>query len=180
MAVYNSFQAWMWKPDHNTGNHVPYSCEQCVGSLTSHKVIMNKGCETGPTIYRPYPRRLDSLTICRYDWQVKYTFLLYEPYKPYNVLYILPKRPILFPCFLFFVGILKWCREGNVRYLISYINKPIFIVWTASACSRFLAFNFICILVDISIKNTELHLMAYISPYFWLQCKDNSRLSNRQ
>ena len=48
MAVYNSFQAWMWKPDHNTGNYVSYSCEQCVGSLTSHKVIMNKGCETGP------------------------------------------------------------------------------------------------------------------------------------
>ena len=66
MAVYNSFQAWMWKPDHNTGNYVPFSCEQCVGSLTSHKVIMNKGCETGPTIY---PRRLDSLTICRYYYK---------------------------------------------------------------------------------------------------------------
>ena len=51
--------------DHNTGNCVPYSCEQCVGSLTSHKVIINKGCETGPTIYRPYPRRLERLTICR-------------------------------------------------------------------------------------------------------------------
>ena len=25
------------RPDHNTGNYVPYSCEQCVGSLTSHK-----------------------------------------------------------------------------------------------------------------------------------------------
>ena len=47
----------MWKPDHNTGNYVPYSYKQCVGSLTSHRVIMNKGCETGPTIYRPYPRR---------------------------------------------------------------------------------------------------------------------------
>ena len=53
------------RPDHNTGNYVPYSCEQCVGSLMSHKVIMNKGCETGPTIHRPYLRRLDSLTICR-------------------------------------------------------------------------------------------------------------------
>ena len=31
------------RPDHNTGNYVPYSCEQCVGSLKSHKVIMNKG-----------------------------------------------------------------------------------------------------------------------------------------
>ena len=58
------------RPDHNTRNYVPHSCEQCVGSLTtSHKVIMNKGCETGPTIYRPYPRRLDSLTICRYHYK---------------------------------------------------------------------------------------------------------------
>ena len=57
------------RPDHNTGNYVPYSCEQCVGSLTSHKVIMNKDCKTGPTIYRPYPRRLDSLTICRYHYK---------------------------------------------------------------------------------------------------------------
>ena len=57
------------RPDHNTGNYVPYACEQCVGSLTSNKVIMNKGCETGPTIYRPYPRRLDSLTICRYHYK---------------------------------------------------------------------------------------------------------------
>ena len=45
---------------------------QCVGSLTSHKVIMNKGCETGPTIYRPYPRRLDSLTICRQHFLLSY------------------------------------------------------------------------------------------------------------
>ena len=36
------------------------------GSLTSHRVIyMNKVCETGPPVYRPYPRRLESLIICR-------------------------------------------------------------------------------------------------------------------
>ena len=26
---------------------------------------MNKVCETGPPVYRPYPRRLESLIICR-------------------------------------------------------------------------------------------------------------------
>ena len=70
MVVYNSILNSSMnvkdrRPDDNTGNYVPYSYEQCVGSLTSHKVIMNKGYETGPTIYRPYPRRLDSLTIWR-------------------------------------------------------------------------------------------------------------------
>lgn len=53
------------------------------------------------------------------------------------------KEANFFHYFWFFVGILKWCGEGNVSYLTSSINKPIFIVWTASACSRFWAFNFI-------------------------------------
>ena len=65
------------RADHNTGNYVPYSCEQCVGSLTSHKVIMNKGCETGPTIYRPYPRRLESLTVLQMLLQRQHFFLSY-------------------------------------------------------------------------------------------------------
>ena len=47
------------------GTTSPTLYEQCVGSLTSHRVITNKGCETGPTVYRPYPRRLERLTICR-------------------------------------------------------------------------------------------------------------------
>ena len=33
--------------------------------LRPTELFTNKGCETGPTVYRPYPRRLEILTICR-------------------------------------------------------------------------------------------------------------------
>ena len=32
-------------------------------SSTSHGIYMCTGCETGPMVYRHYPRRLESLTI---------------------------------------------------------------------------------------------------------------------
>ena len=47
------------------GSTTPTLYEQCVGSLTSHSINIGKDCETGPTVFRPYPRRLESLTICR-------------------------------------------------------------------------------------------------------------------
>ena len=47
--------------DHHTGDFY----EECVGSLKSNRIYICKGCETGPTVYRPYPRRLESLTVCR-------------------------------------------------------------------------------------------------------------------
>ena len=57
------------------GTTSPTLCGKCVGFLASHKVITNKGCESGPTVYRPYPRRLESLTICSCHYKGS-TFLL--------------------------------------------------------------------------------------------------------
>ena len=45
------------------GTTCPTLYEECVGSLTSHRFIAcARACETGPTVYRPYPRRLESQT----------------------------------------------------------------------------------------------------------------------
>ena len=47
------------------GTTCPTLYEECVGSLTSYRFITGaRACETGPTVYRPYPRRLESLTVC--------------------------------------------------------------------------------------------------------------------
>ena len=53
------------------GTSSPTLLEYCVGSLTSHRELMNVEdiCETGPTVYSPYPRRLESLTICRCNYK---------------------------------------------------------------------------------------------------------------
>ena len=40
--------------------------------------LMNKGCETGPPAYRPYPRRLKSPTVCRCSYKGS-TFLSVGP-----------------------------------------------------------------------------------------------------
>ncbi len=57
------------RPDHDTGNSLPGNlCDECVDHvlLTSPADhITLKIQETGPTVYRPYPRRLELLTICR-------------------------------------------------------------------------------------------------------------------
>ena len=45
------------KVGHTTGIYNPYSFPTRTNQW--------KFCETGPTVFRPYPRRLQSLTICR-------------------------------------------------------------------------------------------------------------------
>ena len=48
------------------GTTCPTLYEECVGSLTPTDFnTCARACEMGPTVYRPYPTRLESLTISR-------------------------------------------------------------------------------------------------------------------
>ena len=54
------------KVGHTTGVYVPYSFRTVVWVLLRPTWTDQwKCCQTGPTVFRPYPRRLESLTICR-------------------------------------------------------------------------------------------------------------------
>ena len=50
------------KDSHNTENVMPYSFQIMCGPPIK-LINMESICETGPTVYSPYPRRLESVTI---------------------------------------------------------------------------------------------------------------------
>ena len=54
-----------WEIDHHSGTRSPTLYKQCVGSLTFCRILICKGREMGPMVYRPYLRRLESLTVFR-------------------------------------------------------------------------------------------------------------------
>ena len=54
------------KVDHSTRVYDPYSFRIVIWVLLRPtRTNQGKCCETGPMVFRPYPRRLESLTICR-------------------------------------------------------------------------------------------------------------------
>ena len=68
-------------PHHRGLRHLIFSNSD-VGSFTSHNNKKGKVLWTGPTVFRPYPRRLESLTVwrCHYKGSTFFSVIFKRPW----------------------------------------------------------------------------------------------------
>ena len=74
----NPWCEWCLKVDHNTGSTHPTLFEQWCGLFyVPQEPDRCKRCERGPTVFRPYPKRLESLTVgrCHYKGSTFYSVI---------------------------------------------------------------------------------------------------------
>ena len=68
----------VWRLTSTSGSTSPTLFEQWWGFFyVPQEPDKCKCCETGLTVFRPYPRRLESLTICRCHYKGSTSFLIY-------------------------------------------------------------------------------------------------------
>ena len=68
----------MWRLTTTPGSTSPTLFEQWCGFFyVPQEPDKCKCCETGPTVFRPYPRRLESLTVCRCHYKGRTLLLSY-------------------------------------------------------------------------------------------------------
>ena len=58
-----------------------------------HNYQHSRNCETGPPVYRPFPRRLESLTLCRWNYKGSTFLLSYFKTLSFGPVGVLNSRP---------------------------------------------------------------------------------------
>ena len=72
------------KDSHDPGNFTPYSLRIRLVNVPRGHFKHGRYCETEPTVYSPYPRRLGSLTICQCNYKGS-TYLFISYFKTLSV-----------------------------------------------------------------------------------------------